>query len=107
MLLETSKWCLNFAEKNDTAAVCRAPGISRARVPAPQLRSGVLNADLRGGDAANQVFLFGIALGADGEGVEQAERQRELDALVLTIAQGALAENLHADHRFPRRFHLL
>ena len=74
MLLETSKWCLNFAEKNDTAAVCRAPAFRRQECPRHTCEAVCWKADLRGGDAANQVFLFGCALGADGEGVEQAER---------------------------------
>ena len=30
--------------------------------------------ELRGGDAADQVFLLLLAFGADGEGVEQTQR---------------------------------
>ena len=62
---------------------------------------------LGGGDAADQVFLFLLAFGADGEGVEQAQRESVLDGFVLTVAQFALAENFHSDNRFSRGFHFL
>src|SRR5216684_1936694 len=36
--------------------------------------------------SVDQVFLFGSALSTDGEGIEDAERQRILQGLVLPIA---------------------
>lgn len=48
-------------------------------------------------DSPAQVVLFGSVLGADGEGVQDAERKGILQALILPGAQIALAQNLHAD----------
>src|SRR5882762_343178 len=58
-----------------------------------------------GGDAANEVFLLGLAFGSYGEGIEEAQRERILDGFILTVAKVALAENFHADHRFARSLH--
>lgn len=41
---------------------------------------------LRCGDAANQVFLLGLAFGSDRKGVEQAKGQGVLDGFILAIA---------------------
>ena len=40
---------------------------------------------LCGCDAAEQVFLFGLVFGADGEGVEDAERESVLDGFILAL----------------------
>ncbi len=44
--------------------------------------------------------MFGFVFGADGEGVEQVQREGEVDGLVLAIAEVALAEDFHADNAF-------
>src|SRR5689334_13382609 len=44
--------------------------------------------DLCGGNPADQVFLLLLAFCADGECVEDAERQCKLDRFILTRAQG-------------------
>src|SRR5207253_8769985 len=53
-----------------------------------------------GGDAANQVFLFGLGFGADGEGVEEIEREGKAKGFVLAMAKVALAEDFHAHDAF-------
>ena len=47
--------------------------------------------ELRGGDAADQVLLLRFTFCADGEGVENSQRQCVLDGFILTVAQRALA----------------
>ena len=47
---------------------------------------------LSGGDAADQVFLLGFGFGADGEGIQQIQRKREVQRFVLAVAHLALAE---------------
>ena len=44
------------------------------------------NSVLGCGDAANQVFLLGLAFGSDRKGVEQAKGQGVLDGFILAIA---------------------
>ena len=41
---------------------------------------------LGGGDTANKVFLLGFAFGADGEGVEKIQPEREIQGFVLAVA---------------------
>src|SRR5467141_2839381 len=62
---------------------------------------------LGGGDAADQIFLFGLGFGADGEGVEKIEGQGEAEGFVLTVAQLALAKNFHADDAFAGGPHFM
>ena len=56
---------------------------------------------LGGGDAAEQVFLFLLAFGTDGEGVQHAKGQGVFDGFVLTVAQCALAEDFHSYYGLP------
>jgi len=58
-----------------------------------------------GGDAAEEVGLFGDGFCADGEGVEKIQTEGEFEGFVLAIAQSALAENFHADNSLPSGFH--
>ena len=60
---------------------------------------------LRGGDAANQVFLLELGFGADGEGVEEIEPESEIEGFVLAVAQLTLAEDFHADDAFAGGTH--
>src|SRR5689334_14541059 len=64
------------------------------------------NALSGGGDAAHKIVLFGDGFGADGEGVEHTEAEREAQRFVLAVAHIALAENLHADDAFTCGAHL-
>jgi hypothetical protein len=61
---------------------------------------------LRRGDTSDEIFLLGLAFGADGERVERAVGQREFQRFVLTIPQRSLAENFHSDHGLSCCLHL-
>lgn len=68
------------------------------------LRSEIL---LGCGDAADQIFLFGFAFGADGEGVQEIQPKREIQRFVLAVAHGTLAQNFHTDNALPFSAHFL
>src|SRR6476646_2928915 len=57
------------------------------------------------GDSFYQVFLLTLALGADGEGVEHAERERIPQGVVLPVTQIALAQDFHSDDSFSGSLH--
>jgi len=61
---------------------------------------------LRGGDAADEVFLLGLGFGADSEGVEEIEAESEVEGFILAGAEFALAEDFHADDAFAGGAHL-
>ena len=60
---------------------------------------------LRGGDAADEVFLLGVGFGADGEGVEEIEPESEIEGFVLAVAQLSLAQDFHANDAFAGGAH--
>src|SRR6267143_6443975 len=82
-------------------AARRAIGATR-RMTTVRLRSR----ELRRGDAANQVFLLELGFCADGEGVEEIEREGEAKGFVLAMAKVALAKDFHADDAFYGGAHL-
>ena len=78
-------------------AACPArPGVSPrpARRRNPLANSEVLE-QLRCGNSADQILLFGTALSPYGECIQNSEGQRKFYGLILTIAHIALAQNLH------------
>jgi hypothetical protein len=51
---------------------------------------------LCGGDSSDQIFLFLLVFGANRKGIQKSEGEGIFDAFVLTLAESALAENLHS-----------
>ena len=62
---------------------------------------------LRCGYSANQVFLFLLAFGSNGKGVEHTQGQRVLEGFVLALGELSLTQDLHSNHCFSRRLHFL
>ena len=58
-----------------------------------------LNLSVRSADAVNQAKLLFAILGADGEGVQQVEREGVSQRLVHARSHVTLAEDLHTDNR--------
>lgn len=58
-----------------------------------------------GGNASEEVRLFGDGFGAYREGIEKVKTKGKFEGFVLAVAKCTLAEDFHADDSLPCGFH--